>query len=185
MTTRTLTRPILPTDVARAALAATRHDVLLHAGVSLMLLAGLRPGEIRNLQVKDWMPGEDPRMRVRSDRLERTIRIAPSAAGPLDAYLAGEEVEPDEPLLLGLKPAGVPHLLHRVFRDAMQQAGLDVSVHELRQAAIAEVLVDGTPVLHVEAYFGLSKAPGRKDLVAVSEGYDVGIAACLEAAFAA
>lgn len=178
--TRTLERPILPVATARVALEATKHDVLLHAGASLMLLAGLRPTEVTGLLVRDWEPGEDPGLTVR----ERTIRVAPSAAATVSRYLAGQDAEPDEPLLLGLKIDGAPHVLHRVFRDAMRAAYLDVGVHDLRRAAVAVVLDDGTPMQHVEAYFGLSKTEARTDLAPLREGYDVGIAAALEAAFA-
>ena len=37
---------------------------------------------------------------------------------------------------------------------------------------------------HIEAYFGVSKGLDRKTLVEVREGYDKGIAAVLESAFA-
>lgn len=182
--TRTLERPILSVSTARAALDATKHDVLLHAGTSLMLLAGLRPTEVTGLLVRDWEPGEDPKVTVGTERRQRTIRVAPSAAAAVDGYLAGQAVDPDEPLLLGLRPAGVPDVLHRVFRDAARAAYLDVGVHDLRRAAVAAALEDGASMRHVEAYFGLSKTEARTDLAPLRDGYDVGIVAALEAAFA-
>lgn len=180
-----MVRPILTTAVARAALEATKGDVLLLAGTSLMLLAGLRPGEVDSLLVRDWAPGDDPRVTVRSERRERVIRVAPSAASVVDGYLRGQDAEPDEPLLLGLRPEGNPHLLHQLFQRAMGSAGLKVGVHDLRRAAMAEVLADGAPMTHVVRYFGLSRALDRKELAVVPEGYDTGIAALLEATFAA
>jgi integrase len=180
--TRTLTRPILSTPAARAVLAATTEDPLLHAAVSLMLLAGLRPSEARRLLVQDWQPGDDPKVVIRGKVADRTVRVARSTATAVYDCLIGEDTELDEPLLLGLHPQG---FLERVFRDVAQEAGLEVAVHDLRRAAMAVVLEDGTPIQHVEAYFGLSMAPGRKDLVGVPDGYDVGIAAVLEAAFGA
>lgn len=166
--------------LSRAALAAI-SDVPLHAAATLMLLAGLRPGEVRRLRVLDWTPGVEPRLTVRSDRRERTIRIAPSAASTLDAYLEGQNAELGEPLLLGLEHSWS---MRRLFRDAMQQAGLDVDVLDLRRAAMAVALEDGTPMQHMEAYFGMSKTETRKDLTPVPDGYDAGIAAVLEAEFA-
>ncbi|GFE19993.1 hypothetical protein [Streptomyces nigrescens] len=173
-------RPPLTTALARAALAAISGDVELHAAATLMLLAGLRPGEVQRLRVLDWTPGREPRLTIRSDRRERTIRIAPSAASVLDALLEGENAELGEPLLLGLEH----WVVHRLFRDAMQQAGLDVDVLDLRRAAMAAALEGGTPMQHMESYFGMSKTETRKDLVPVRDGYDVRIAAALEAEFA-
>ncbi|MFF8784876.1 hypothetical protein [Streptomyces sp. NPDC015125] len=174
-------RPLPTTALARAALTAVSGDVELHAAATLMLLVGLRPGEVQRLRILDWTPGVEPRLTIRSDRRERTIRIAPSAASALDEHLEGENAELGEPLLLGLE---YHWFVHRLFRDAMQQAGLDVDVLDLRRAAMAAVLEDGTPMQHIEAYFGIAKSPGRKDLVPVREGYDEGIAAVLEAEFA-
>lgn len=180
-------RPMLSASTARAALAATEDDLLLHAASSLLLLAGLRSGEATTLVVEDWQPGDDPRLAVRGLRTapDRTIRVAPTAAAAVDAYLAGQDAEPGEPLLLGLRPGGRGQFLPALFRDAMLRAGLEVSVHDLRRAAVAEVVADGTPVGHVEAYFGISKADeGRKDPAPLRDGYDRGIAAVLEQAFA-
>lgn len=181
--TTTLGRPPLTAPTARAALDATKGDVLLHAGTSLMLLAGLRPSEAVGLLVRDWAPGDDPRLTVRTERRQRTIRIAPTAAAVIDAYLGDQETEPDEPLLLGLKVGAIPHLLHQVFAEAMRRADLDVRVHDLRRTAMAAVLEDGAPVAHIAAYFGLSKLLEQKT-PPPQEGYDVGIAAILETTFA-
>lgn len=111
--------------------------------------------------------------------------MACSVAAAVDAYLEGQETEPGEPLLLGLRPGGRDQFLPQVFRNAMRRADLDVSVHDLRRAAVAAVVDDGTPVRHVEAYFGISKTGSdRKDLVPLRNDYDRGIAATLEQAFA-
>ncbi|WP_329167129.1 site-specific integrase (plasmid) [Streptomyces sp. NBC_01717] len=180
-TSRIPSHHTLSIEVAREALAATADDVLLQAGTRLMLVAGLRRGEVQALQVRDWQPGEDPRLTIRDGCCERTIRIAPSAAVLLDGYRAGQTADADEPLLLGLEREGA---LPRLFGNAMRRAGLKVGVHDLRHAAIAAALEDGTPMSHIEAYFGLEKAETRKDLMPVREGYDRGIAAALEASFA-
>src|SRR2546430_10935980 len=185
---KAVARPPGAPSVARAAIEATKDDALLHAAASLLLLAGLRSGEAGTVRVRDWAPGADPKLPVRGLRADpgvRTIRVAATAAAAVDAYLAGEEAEPDEPLLLGLKPAGIPLFLPKLFRDAMRSAGLDVTVHDLRRAAVAAVAEVGTPMTQIEAYFGISKTDaGRKDLVPVREDYDRGIAAALERAFA-
>jgi integrase len=173
--------PILDEDVARAVLAATRGDALLHAGTSLMLLAGLRPSEVRHVLVPDWAPGADPQLTIREGIAARSIRIAPSAASALGGYLAGEDAEPDEPLLTGLEVQG---RLERAFRTAMRRAGLTAGIHDLRRTAVAAVREDGTPPAHTRAYFGFRETWDQPDEVAPREGYDRGIAAMLESSFA-
>ncbi|MFD8545695.1 tyrosine-type recombinase/integrase [Streptomyces sp. NPDC059649] len=174
-----LRRPILTSAEGRAALAATRDDPLVHAGAALMLLAGLRPQEVSELRVQDYTLGEQ-RLRVGGARRSRTIRIAPSATAAVDAYLEDQDTAPDEPLLVGLQGVKVVTL----FSAAMRRATLNVRVGDLRRAAMAAVMEDGAPVQQLEAYFGISKPPARKDLVPVREGYDAGIAAVLETEFA-
>lgn len=178
---RNLPRPVPSVVDTRSALAACRSDPTLYAGAALMLFAGVRTGEVRRLLVRDWLPGDDPQLMIRSRVAERTIRLAPSAANALNDYLIGEDTEPGEPLLLGLNRQG---WLENVFNNAARAASLDIRVHDLRRAAIAAVLEDGTPMAHIEAYFGVSKGLDRKTLVEVREGYDKGIAAALESAFA-
>ncbi|MFD4652660.1 hypothetical protein [Streptomyces sp. NPDC058441] len=182
MTTRVGSPPLTPA-VARAALVAMADDELLHAAGVLMLLAGLRRGEVTGLLVGDWHPGEDPKLTVRSRGQERTIRVAPTAAAVLDDLLAGEDAEPREPLLLGLKPDGIPFRLPRLFDEAMKRAGLDATTHALRRTAQMAVIEDGTAMAHLNAYFGLSAKFEDKPLVPVPEGYDLGIVQVLEAAF--
>ncbi|OLZ72588.1 hypothetical protein AVW11_04130 [Streptomyces amritsarensis] len=172
---RTVQRPILAQPDARALLAATRVDPLLHAAVSVMLMAGLRPTEAARLTVADYAPGDEPRLRVVGGR---HIQIARSAAVAMDAYLASQEAEPGEPLLLGLQE-NLPQLVRR----AAEQVGVQAGVHSLRRAAIAAALEDNPPHSHIEAYFGINKALDRKALTPLPEGYDAGMAATLEAAF--
>jgi len=56
--------------------------------------------------------------------------------------------------------------------------------HRFASAAIATVLGDGTPVQHVEAYFGLGTISSRTGLLPTREGYDIGDVDVLEQAFA-
>lgn len=174
-----LRRPVLTSAEGRAVLAATRDDPLVHAAASLMLLAGLRPQEVAELRMPDYVPGEC-RLSTGTARRPRTIRIASSATAAIDAYLVGQAAAPEEPLLVGVQGARIVTL----FSAAMRQADLAVRVHDLRRAAMAVALEDGTPMRHMEAYFGMSKTETRKDLVPLGEGYDAGIAAALEVAFA-
>ncbi|MFI6803761.1 hypothetical protein ACIBO6_01885 [Streptomyces luteogriseus] len=186
MTTRTADqKPLLPVSVARAALDATRSDQLLYAGTSLLLMAGLRRDEATGLLVGDWSPGTDPQVTIRGRRQARTIRVATAVAAAVDSCLGEEKAGLDEPLLLGLKTAGHPYLFSRLFQARMRDAGLYVTMHDLRRAAIAAVVRDGTPTGYVEAYFGLSIAASGKQLVPTSEEFDKGIVALLEARFAA
>jgi integrase len=175
-------RPIISATDARALLTVTRGDRLFHAGVSLLLYAGLRRSEVSALLISDYMPGAEPRLRVGagSGMAVRTIRIARSAAAALDAYLAGEDTAPDEPLLMGLQRRD----WGRHVRHVAEETGVRITVHDLRRAAIAAALAGGASALHLEVYFGLSKLPGRRDLLPVSERYDAAIAEALERAFA-
>ncbi|MEU6777371.1 hypothetical protein [Streptomyces sp. NPDC046759] len=65
----------------------------------------------------------------------------------------------------------------------MRPAGFDVTVHDLRRAAEAAVLEDGTPAAHVDTYFGISTTAVA--LASIPDGYDRGIAAVLETTFGA
>ncbi|MCQ6250928.1 tyrosine-type recombinase/integrase [Streptomyces malaysiensis] len=177
-----LTTDIIPAADARAVLAQSRGNALAHAGVALLLLAGLRPGEVEALRVADYERGGDgARLRTGALRHPRGIRIASSAAAALDAYLATQAGVDEEDFLL---PELRTTRLVQLVRGSAAAAGVQAGVHDLRKAAVAAVLEDGAPVSHVEAYFGMSKAPGRKDLVPVRDGYDAGIADVLEHAFA-
>ncbi|WP_078943196.1 tyrosine-type recombinase/integrase [Streptomyces aureus] len=177
-------KPLLPITVARAALQSTRSDQLLYAAASLLLLAGLRRGEVSGLLVGDWLSGNEPRVTIRGRRRVRDIRVAATAAEAVDAQLAVAQAEPDEPLLLGLQTArNSPYPLSRLFRARTREAGLDVTVSDLRRAAIAAAVRRGEPLAHIEAYFGLSKAAADRQLVTTAEGYDREIAALLEEEF--
>lgn len=186
MTTRTPEqKPLLRVSVARAALDATRNDQLLYAGTALLLLAGLRRAEVTDLLVGDWSSGADPQVTIRGRSQARTIRVATTAATAMDACLAAQKAELDEPLLLGLKTGAHPYLFSRLFQERMREAGINVSMHDLRRSAMAAVVEEGTPAAHIEAYFGLSKTVSGKQLVATPEGFDQGITTLLEATFAA
>jgi integrase len=83
------TTDILRATDARAVFSQARADALAHAGVGLLLLAGLRPAEVEALRAADYIAGADgPRLRTGAFRHPRTIRIAPSAAAALEVYLA-------------------------------------------------------------------------------------------------
>lgn len=176
----TLDRPLLPATDARRVLDATADDPLVHAGVALLVYAGLRPREAMELRVSDYTAGAEPRLRVGTPRCPRTIRIAPSASAALDAYLAGQDVEGDEPLLLGLRDT----LLVQRVRAAGREVGVGVGVHDLRKTAVGAALAADLPVMWVQSYFGMFTAPEMHDLVPVPEDYDTRVADALETAFA-
>jgi integrase len=173
-----LDRPVLSVPDARSLLAETQADPLLYAATSLMLMAGARPMEATSVTVADYQPGAEASILLG----RRRIRIAPTAARAVDAYLVTQDADPAEPLLLGLQDVGV---LPRLMRAAAERAGVPAGVHSLRRAAIAAALEDGAPPAHIEAYFGIEKALDRKALVPLSAGFDAGMAATLEAAFGA
>ncbi|MET9467809.1 hypothetical protein ABZY44_24000 [Streptomyces sp. NPDC006544] len=173
-----LDRLPLSVPVARAVLPSVEQDPMLHAGVALMLLVGLRPGEVSRLTVADYEPGPEPHITVDGNR---HIRIAPSAAASLDAYLGGQDTEPDEPLLFGFhRQHG--DMMRRVFTEKTEQARLHVSMHDLRKVAMRAALEDGAPVAHIDAYFGTDKT-GQLTTGDVTPGFDAAMARTLEAAF--
>lgn len=174
------TRPLLPVADARAVLARARddEDPEVYAGVALLLLAGLRPREVEELRVGSYRPVT--RQLTPITVQPRTIRIAASAAAAVDTHLATQALDPEDYLLPGMRSTRLVQLVRRVAAAA----GVEAGVHELRSVAMKVVLDDGTPVRHIEVYFGVTKAPGRKDLLAVREGYDMGIADVLESTFA-
>lgn len=177
-----LDRPALSIDEACALLAETRQDPLLYAAVSLMLLAGARPREVADATVADYEPEAARIWLGRRWGGLRQIRIAPSASRTINAYLAAQDTDPEEPLLLGIQGTST---LHNLLRRTTVRAGVDAGVHSLRQAAIAAALYDGAPVSHIEAYFGIGKFVDPVQPAGVSEGYDAAMARTLEAAFGA
>lgn len=160
-------RPSLSPAQVRAVCAAAAGDASVYARVTLAALAGARPLEVEGLRVGD-LDASRGLLRLRGGG-DRTIRVAPSAVSAVEKAAA--------------EPASGPGLLDgwsvtrhvQIVRGVCREAGVDAGVHELRQSAIAAVLEDGTPVHHIEAYFGVGRC-GRP----VREGYDVGIAAVLE-----
>ncbi|MBT2477668.1 hypothetical protein [Streptomyces sp. ISL-94] len=176
-----LDRPTLSVSDASALLAETRSDALLHAAASLMLLAGARPQEVSEARVADYQPGAEPRIWLGQRWISlRQIRIAPAAARAIDEYLATQDTDPEEPLLIGLQSVNE---VHNLVRLAAVRAGVDAGAHSLRQAAIAAALYDGAPPRHIEAYFGMNKSLDPVQPAGVPEGYDVAMARTLEAAF--
>ncbi|MFF1343939.1 hypothetical protein ACFVYT_39980 [Streptomyces sp. NPDC058290] len=170
-----LDRPVLSAPDARALLAETKPDPLLYAATALMLLAGARPMEVVALKVAHYAPGAEPHLLLG----ERRIRIPGTAARAVDDYLATQDADHGEPLLLGVQDLGGPRLL----RTAAGRAAVQAGVHSLRRAGIAAALEDGAPPHHIEAYFGISKPLDRKALVPLREGYDPAMARTLKVAF--
>jgi integrase len=178
-----LDRPALSLPDAQALLAETRQDPLLYAATSLMLFAGARPQEAAEATIADYEPGVEPRIWLGQRWVtQRQIRIAPAAAHALDEYLATQDADPEEPLLLGLQRVNT---MHDLVRRAALHAGVDAGAHSLRRAAIAAAWEDGAPASHIEAYFGISKALAPEALTALPDGYDAALARTLEAAFGA
>lgn len=174
-----LDRPI-PTAAELTALRnAAEHDPLLHATITLLIYTGARTTEAAELLVRDYAPGAEPALRLGASSRSglRTIRIARTATTALDSYLAGQNTDSDEPLLLGIQNGQCIRMLHRL------SAGRELWAHDLRRAAIAAALADGTPTRFVNAYFGMSKSTDVNSLVGLPDGYDTGIADALDAAF--
>ncbi|WP_162466196.1 tyrosine-type recombinase/integrase [Streptomyces taklimakanensis] len=172
------TRRVLSPEQVRALLAEAAREPALYARVALVALAGARPREVEGLRRGDF-DADGSRLRLGRGALERTVRVAPSAAKLL-GEAAGRVAAGTRGCLL--EPWSPVRLVQSV-RGAARAAGVEAGVHELRQSAIAVVWEDGTPVQHIEAYFGVSRPAARRDLVPVRDGYDVGIADVLQEAF--
>lgn len=171
--------PVLSIEDARALLAALSREGQLqaHAAASLMLLAGLRFGEVRRLTVGQYEAGQEPWLDVDG---QRRIPIAPSAAAAVDAWLVAAPAADDELLI----DSGYGGALGRLFASRAEKEGIEATVHSLRQVAIMAAWMDGCPGSHVDAYFGINKTLDRKELVPLRDGYDAAMARTLEAAFA-
>ncbi|MFD6180039.1 hypothetical protein [Streptomyces goshikiensis] len=171
-------RPVLSIEDARILLNVLSREGRLqaHAAVSLMLLAGLRFGEVRRLTVGQYEAGPEPWLDVDG---RRRIPIAPSAAAAVDAWLAAAPAAADELLIDSDYGGALGHL----FALMAEQNGIQATMHSLRQVAIMAAWMDGCPGSHIEAYFGIDKALDRKALVPLSDGYDAAMARTLEAAF--
>lgn len=173
-------RRVLTPEQVRAVLAETAGDPVLHARVALAALVGARPREVEGLRRADFDPSV-PRLRLGAGGRVRSVRVAASAAKLLEGVSgrAHHGVGESLPMLDRWGPVRVV----QAVRSASRAAGIEAGIHDLRQSAIAVVLEDGTPVAHVERYFGIARSAGRRDLLPVRDGYDTGIADVLQEAF--
>ncbi|MFI2078452.1 tyrosine-type recombinase/integrase [Streptomyces triculaminicus] len=172
--------PVSAKDAARV-LATAADDPLEYASVAMLVLVGLRPSEAVVLRPEDYAQEKGrPVLSTGTFSHPRTIEIAPTAARALDMVIESSDGS-SEFLLPGMSDTRLVRLVRSIGRGLE----LDVGVHQLREAAVRVGLEDGTPVQHIEAYFGFSKAPGRRDLVPVREGYDHSLAQVLEETFVA
>lgn len=169
-------RRILSPEQVRAVLGEAADDPGVYARVVLVALVGARPREVEGVRSCDF-ESDGLRLRLGSGARARTVRVAQTAAKTLDGLSAG--VGDDLPLLAQWGPVQVVQAVRRAARAA----GVEAGIHDLRQSAIAVVLEDGTPVSHIERYFGIPRPPGRRDLLPVRDGYDTGIADVLQQAF--
>ncbi|MGW4490406.1 hypothetical protein [Streptomyces sp. NPDC004376] len=184
MTENSEWKPVLSASMVQWVLEVTRNDQLLCAATALLLFVGLRRDEVTGILVDDWLPGREACVTIRRRQRIRSICVAAPAAAAVDAHLAAAETEPNKPLL-GLQANGKPYPLSRLFRERMEEAGLDVVASDLRRTAMAATLNHGIPISHVAAYFGLSKSVTVKQFVSTPEGFDREIAGFLGIAFAA
>jgi hypothetical protein len=122
---------------------------------------------------------------VRGQRKIRRIRVSAGVAEAVDAQLIGAVIKPTEPLLPGLHAASGPYRLSQLFQAKMREESFQVTVSDLRRAAIAAAIEGGTPLAHIREYFGLSRVVKREELLPIPEGFDREIAALLEEKFAA
>ncbi|MCF3101410.1 hypothetical protein IPZ58_07430 [Streptomyces roseoverticillatus] len=171
-------RPKIARSDAHGILAASAADPVDHAAVALWLLVGMHPLDVERLKLADWpAEGEQRRLRAGPAENSRVIAIAPSAAAALDvlASIGGTA----SALLPGMTTMRQMVLM----QELTEGLGWRASALDLRRAAIAEVLDDGTPVEHVARYFGARKAKVGS-LAVPRPGYDVAIAQVLQCVFA-
>jgi site-specific recombinase XerD len=143
----------------RALRDAARSDVRLSAIIELLLQAGIRIGELANLELTDIKNGQLT-IRAYESHGERTIPLNKPAQIALDNYL--ETRPPTRPKKLFITKTGRPMLVRNI-RAAIDRyfklAGLEnVKVNDLRHTWIAHQLTSGVPLVLV------SKLAGHKRL---------------------
>ena len=126
----------------------------------LMLRAGLRVGEVVDLQVKDLLnppQAEQPgRLRVcGKGRKERMVLLSGEAYAILASWLAQRTGQADGPVFLNergqaLSANGIEWLLHGYG----EQVGLDLTPHQLRHTFARQVTEAGMPITSLSKLLG-------------------------------
>jgi len=126
----------------------------------LMLRAGLRVGEVIDLKTADLLSkpaAEHPgRLRVcGKGRKERVVWLTADAYAVLDTWLQARPATPDTHIFLNrrgqpLTANGVQWLLHRYG----QQAGIDLTPHQLRHTCARQLTEAGMPVTSLSKLLG-------------------------------
>ncbi|MEK7207298.1 MAG: tyrosine-type recombinase/integrase, partial [Pseudomonadota bacterium] len=155
---RSLPRDLRDEDLAQVwgAIGAGRD----RAWFVLMVRAGLRVGEVVGLKVGDVVqePGEDRPARLRvlgKGRKERTVWLTADAYAVLAAWLAERPETEEDHVFLNergrpLSANGVQWLLHGYG----QQAGIDLTPHQLRHTFARQVTEAGMPVTSLGKLLG-------------------------------
>jgi site-specific recombinase XerD len=143
----------------RALRDAARADVRISAIIELLLQAGIRIGELANLELPD-IKNDQITIRPYESHDQRVIPLNKSAQAALNRYL--ETRPPTRPKKLFITKTGRPMLVRNI-RAAIDRyfklAGLeDVKVNDLRHTWIAHQLTAGVPLVLV------SKLAGHKRL---------------------
>jgi len=130
-----------------------KHQIILYLAYS----AGLRKGEVLNLEVKDlnWERGV---IHIRNGKggKDRFVPLSKVSAGHLQQYL--EEYEPKRWLFEG-QLAGVPYSatsIQAIFRRARAAAGLNkkATFHSLRHSYATHLLEAGTDIRIIQELLG-------------------------------
>lgn len=155
---RSLPRDLRDEDLARVWVVIT--SARDRAWFVLMVRAGLRVGEVVDLKIGDLLSppqGEQPaRLRVcGKGRKERIVWLTADAYALLQTWLAERPPNPETAIFLNergqpLTANGIQWLLHRYG----QQAGLDLTPHQLRHTFARQVTEAGMPVTSLGQLLG-------------------------------
>ncbi|WP_207457920.1 tyrosine-type recombinase/integrase [Azospirillum sp. SYSU D00513] len=136
------------------------------AVLSLMLLAGLKIGEVLALSRADFSRDGPPTLRL--DGGARGLRLPPAAAEALADYLRAcpRDLRAGEPLFVGERGGPLnPGVVQRQMRRLRAHLGLPpgTTPHALRQAFARELLASGTGIDRLQAELGLAhRATSRR-----------------------
>jgi site-specific recombinase XerD len=155
---RSLPRDLREQDLERVwAVMASARD---RAWFVLMVRAGLRVGEVVGLQLPDLLsrPQNQRPARLRvcgKGHKERIVLLTADAYAIVETWLAERPLSPDNHLFLNergkpLSANGIEWLLHRYG----QQAGFDLTPHQLRHTFARQVTEGGMPVTSLSKLLG-------------------------------
>ncbi len=154
-TPQRLPRPVPVADVEQffAVIESPRDRAMF----VLMLRGGLRIGEVAALRMIDlYLQAQPPRVQVRGKgSRERTVYLSPQAEQCLRAYLRQRPEAAADHVFLSYQHAGLSTTaIHKRLMRYRQQAGVQLTAHQLRHTFAHDLLDAGVPVTTIQKLLG-------------------------------